>query len=461
MPQKKRCPNGTRKNKETGNCEPISALGQKQHMKTRKRCPNGMRRNKETGICEPIVSQKKIPSSRPRRRNAKETSVIKVSNSMYTNINIQPGDFFTDPCFVLDKILRSVNDGNVHLIATYFLNDVIKLIPKLNYERKNVYKYGEDILQLHNTLTEGANGIVCRAVYRNRNIIVKKMKPHVNANEFLKECLVHNIMFCKFRGGWGVGARIPKIEFFGALERPSSNSHSLEYVIGMENIDDDGFGFLSTQPSYKDISDMIRSVCILVETLQSEFRFMHRDLHLGNILYKSDHNGKTRKWYILDFGMSIIDIKGKPFGNTNVYPYKKKHAFNPSHDIRMLILSMLSTVPLSRKQVKLPILISMLLSHYAHSLNRYIHTNDDPLFHAGYDTVVQFTDENFTPSTILLHLDTIRNMKTNRTPLNLINAFIPTMLSYYDIISLKKDKDRYKLRQVVNVLENQLASYIT
>jgi len=37
-----RCPNGTRKNKVTGNCE----------SKKLRRCPNGMRKNKVTGSCE-------------------------------------------------------------------------------------------------------------------------------------------------------------------------------------------------------------------------------------------------------------------------------------------------------------------------------------------------------------------------------------------------------------------------
>jgi hypothetical protein len=45
--QKKRtrCPNGTRKNPKTKQCEKKSA-------KTRKRCPNGTRKNKKSGKCQ-------------------------------------------------------------------------------------------------------------------------------------------------------------------------------------------------------------------------------------------------------------------------------------------------------------------------------------------------------------------------------------------------------------------------
>jgi predicted ATPase len=40
-----RCPNGTRRNQKSGQCEKKSA-------KTRKRCPNGTHKNKKSGKCE-------------------------------------------------------------------------------------------------------------------------------------------------------------------------------------------------------------------------------------------------------------------------------------------------------------------------------------------------------------------------------------------------------------------------
>jgi hypothetical protein len=56
----KRCPNGTRKNKVTGQCEPIITISVKKENKIlkqttkSKRCPNGTRKNKITGLCEKI-----------------------------------------------------------------------------------------------------------------------------------------------------------------------------------------------------------------------------------------------------------------------------------------------------------------------------------------------------------------------------------------------------------------------
>ena len=59
----KRCPNGTRKNKQTGECEKVNDSKQTTNQTTNQttykttnklpRCPNGMRRNPKTKACEP------------------------------------------------------------------------------------------------------------------------------------------------------------------------------------------------------------------------------------------------------------------------------------------------------------------------------------------------------------------------------------------------------------------------
>jgi hypothetical protein len=66
-----RCPNGSRKNKKTGNCDSITSNSSPVSMKasaspasaTKKvmpRCPKGSRKNKKTGNCDSITSTKKV-----------------------------------------------------------------------------------------------------------------------------------------------------------------------------------------------------------------------------------------------------------------------------------------------------------------------------------------------------------------------------------------------------------------
>ena len=65
--KRKRCPNGTRRNPVTQNCDPIKKpsppkvvsepIPEKMIIK-RKKCPEGTKRSSETGKCEPIVTKK-------------------------------------------------------------------------------------------------------------------------------------------------------------------------------------------------------------------------------------------------------------------------------------------------------------------------------------------------------------------------------------------------------------------
>jgi hypothetical protein len=68
-----RCPNGSRKNKKTGNCEA-------NRIKT-KRCPNGTKRNKKTGNCESTKIEKLFQIS-PIAFDTKMTTPLRKSTSI-------------------------------------------------------------------------------------------------------------------------------------------------------------------------------------------------------------------------------------------------------------------------------------------------------------------------------------------------------------------------------------------
>lgn len=66
-----RCPNGTRRNKKTGKCEPTGVASSKSSTTSAssvkasksKRCPKGTRKNKRTGNCDPIKKSSSSKSS--------------------------------------------------------------------------------------------------------------------------------------------------------------------------------------------------------------------------------------------------------------------------------------------------------------------------------------------------------------------------------------------------------------
>jgi hypothetical protein len=85
MSVKRRCPNGTRKNKTSGNCESNS-------QKNRKRCPNGTRKNKTSGNCEKKKSpSKKTPSKKtPSKKTPSKKTPSKKTPSKKTPSNKSP-----------------------------------------------------------------------------------------------------------------------------------------------------------------------------------------------------------------------------------------------------------------------------------------------------------------------------------------------------------------------------------
>jgi len=83
--EKKRCPNGTRKNKITGKCEakttpkttPPKTTPPKTTTPKAKRCPNGSRKNKKTGECEPIPRPKEKTPTPPLRQKTPTPSPLR------------------------------------------------------------------------------------------------------------------------------------------------------------------------------------------------------------------------------------------------------------------------------------------------------------------------------------------------------------------------------------------------
>jgi hypothetical protein len=115
-----RCPNGTRRNKKTGECEPIGAksasvkASSETSSKTTKskRCPKGTRRNKKTGNCDPI---KKSSSS-------KKSSSAKTSQD--TNWRIYEIEYRYPSIASNDKIGLSRDDrGIMNIENIYIEND--------------------------------------------------------------------------------------------------------------------------------------------------------------------------------------------------------------------------------------------------------------------------------------------------------------------------------------------------
>jgi hypothetical protein len=444
--KRKRCPNGTRRNKKTGNCQSKS----KSKIKTNtRRCPNGTRRNKKTGNCESIVT---VNSPRKKRNPKKilENSMLRLKDNTYIDFGLKSDDFFSDPCYVLNRI-KDILGNSFSLLSTYFLKDLDRVIPKLISVEKDVFLYGKDKLIYKQVISSGANANIRKASYRGRNITIKVLKPHVTVDVFVKECILHNYLFCALRGRWGKNAHIPKIEFFGSVHR----NNTKQYIIGMEYLDGNGHDYTDKRKSENEWFNMLTQITGCLETLQNEFQFMHRDLHLGNIMYKK---GKITRWYIIDFGLGFANVSSSGrtqfIGNVIHYPYKRKHRFNDTHDMRMLIASILSVFPSedtgrNMSSIRTPSFTTILLFLYICNLQSYVIPREEPFFHNVYEEVVTIKDELFLPKHIHSNIETIKNLRLNGVSKKDIMNVLQDQTNIQDCYESKSSKF-YSMRNLLS-----------
>jgi serine/threonine protein kinase len=208
------------------------------------------------------------------------------------------------------------------------------------------------------------------------------------------------------------------------------------YVIGMEPLDGDFFSFFNdSNVTARNKIIAIQDIAKLLKRLQNKYKFMHRDLHGANIMYKKQGTpGKeTYKMFIIDFGLSTAEIKKQQINEINEF-YDRKYTFNSSQDLRTLITSLLpwENRPWRNRFDKTNkpnpyILMTLLIC--ATSLLRYIEINLPPIFHGTYTETIAIEDLTFVPSKIIKIADYLLSLPpetletTSRDPVVYNKAF--------------------------------------
>ena len=175
--------------------------------------------------------------------------------------------------------------------------------------------------------------------------------------EYHAENIIHSELFCNIDKKLPAGsALIPKPSF---MCKYSKAKGKYSYMFGMESLTGNLYHFIKdarikltkTTPTEKtkfinnftkDMLKMMRGVCLLLYHLQKKFKFYHRDMHGGNIMYKKTSNGL--EWYLIDFGMSTMVLHNNQLntGSVGAYsPYKDGAKGKDGHDIRLMVLSIM------------------------------------------------------------------------------------------------------------------------
>ena len=346
------------------------------------------------------------------------TNVMKIQHD-FDALGIKPNDWINDPCYLLNNLKKKLKyKGKWNNTLIKKLDDTIpEAVRDSNVMSK--FRLGGDEFQFGSEIGSGSYG----AIYSGKtwqngkslnktNIAIKSLHE-INPLEFFTEVMIQNELFCGMRGQWSTGARIPKIYFITKYRSPRSTT-GWKYIIGMEPLDGDGGELFKKKKAsgsgFKPFLKGLRDLAILLKKLQTKFKFMHRDFHAGNVMYKKMPGNNNYRMYIIDFGMSTIETsKGKWLNRiTQTFHYKKNFRFNPTHDLRMLMLSIFSSTKFrTYAQGELKLLFCSILI----GILRYNRMDNDVLFWNSYSDMIHVNDEGFHPDNIINRTNGLLNDK--------------------------------------------------
>jgi hypothetical protein len=404
--------------------------------KSRKDCVfvNGLKRKYCRRKCLTRKKQSNLSNKNIRNNeNCIETNknvinAVELKNNNDKKLTIKEADFILDPCKLLNKFNQYLNNNlfNFRDLVRSKKKEFTKMLPRIS-KNGNDYKLNKKELKIFNQIAQGSYGEVYRVEYDNTNTIIKIPKIDEDEDEdedkykFIIESLIHNTLFCHFRGDFGDGARIPKIRFLANINFQSQKT----FVTGMDEVDIDGKQFLSVEKDLFKQFDMMTQITEFLVRLQKDFQFMHKDLHIGNIMCKKSKRGEYR-WYIIDFGQVSMNVNGQYYHSVEDFPYKKKHTYNPSHDMRLLISSIYGNVLKKQKLNETLTPFEHIISAYGSIVEKYIQDNQ-VFFWGAYGDIVDIFDKAFLPENIYnVFMEAKMSLKMGR-----LNTFIQDELSSY------------------------------
>lgn len=370
-------------------------------------------------IKQPRIAAAKNKLSRDNKTSTTSKTIsrsIKTSNQLlqaqknYEELGIKEGDWMMDPCYILRNIKKKLK---ITQWSDQLLMNLSTTIPNLERaflpNNTNVsYRYGSNIIEIHERIGSGSYGEVHRAtimdeaIKKKKTIVVKQLESDASRLEVFTEAILQMELFCGMRGEYGTGARIPKIEFISKFQD--------RYIIGMEQLDGEFQQmFKDKKITCRNKIKAIKSLAQFLIPLQKKYQFMHRDFHAANIMYKKmgTPGKETYRMYIIDFGLSTAVINKQQLNKTNDI-YMKTYKFNPSHDLRLLFTHftrMITNPPCS--YLYIAILLSLT------SILRYQTINTEPWHWKVYDDAIVKLDETFTPENIIKLCDYLLSLNAN------------------------------------------------
>ena len=327
------------------------------------------------------------------------------------------------------------------------LEELYNIIPRINIIIETSIKDRIDYISdngfinyleiLDETLGNGSYGIIKNAKHNNILLACKyfQVKEDMDIKEIIlnqfKENIIHILLHC-FRNninnclnGQYINC-IPDIHNIikcdsNYISEAGQNNEMLVTLI--EKLDMNLATFLS-KSSGDDILEfkIIALITYNILSLQRSIDFLHKDLHVGNIMIKMLSEPKrvniilnnitysfetNIQTFIIDYGMCCVNLS-KCLENNECVMYlngvydNSKNCKNTSHDLRILFAHLHDKV----KSRKLRLYIVNKLTKYEHQINSII-----PYFHNFYTQTIDNYDSDFDAEIVLKEvLDIIQKL---------------------------------------------------
>lgn len=335
---KKRCPNGTRRNKKTKKCEPNnitkSSAFEKKSPLHKKRCPNGTRRNKKTQNCEPTKIKQQKNSSLKDSPLPYLLSSTKENYSTTLKSKLFKNTFYTPFC-KNEHVSPYINLNNIYVIGPTFKNK------RYHKEYVIVYKNKENnkTIKLDHIkyINSGSHGSIYKIFDKDETVVLtmKRMSNYNDEEYKVIKQLRKNKVLCDVLN--------VKILNFNPNERVVIYNY-------FNNSLDELYGSLELG----DCLEILKKLTYDLNCLYDN-GFVYTDLKGGNVLYKCiDSNSFEVK--LADLG-SICKINSKnlstilPWDQRNEKPFEIKcKQSSVVWSLAILFLQLLSNL---RESIKL------------------------------------------------------------------------------------------------------------
>ena len=350
------------------------------------------------------VKSRKV-SRKISRKRSKKVKSRKLTRKIFGMTNgevvaeLQPPDLQED---ILQDICTLIPS---HINNKKSFTDILNVEKILDDDINTVFKdpsNGKYFKLINKHIAKGANGYIFEGTFNGTDIVIKSIPINTkDIDHTMLEMIVQAHLACGHNSELEQidSVLIPKVYFIAKSKK--------NYFIGTEKLNGDLHDFIKSRTHIETKSETVKELIFKISRtlllLQKKCNFVHGDLHTSNIMYKGDiKDPKNLKWYIIDFGMSAINITDNETKSDNIIvlskylkQYKGDAKFFDSYDLRLLFLSLAANINMFDDD------FMRWFAIYLVSPATYLSVGDidKALFHLGYDA--RHSDRYLSPEFIL------------------------------------------------------------